>query len=115
MFFLREAPYDEIAYHIRKSRGLRQPRQAELKFGSENETKHLKTPDTESDQFNFSPDESLETSFLGFVSFAKLDEKVVLLLLMIVTFLITRNLYSVQLTLHQCDQIGRYFGIWPTF
>ncbi len=69
----RDAPYDEIAYHIRKSRGLQQPWQAEEKFGP---TSVPAQPETKPVRFHFDPKESLETAFLGFVSRAELETKV---------------------------------------
>ena len=74
-FNFKDAPNDEIAYHIRKSRGLHQPWRAEQKFGPSSEAEEQKS-DSKSVQFDFDPNESLETAFLGFVSRSDLEDKV---------------------------------------
>jgi len=75
--FLSEAPYDEIAYHIRKSRGLPQPWQSEDKFGRKHpKDDRVEEPRPEPEAFDMDKDVRAETSFLGYVSQMKLDERV---------------------------------------
>ena len=73
--FISAAPYDEIAYQIRQSRGLPQPWQAEEKFGKKEDLQPQ--PDqVAAEAVVVDPSESVETSLLGFVTHVELTERV---------------------------------------
>ena len=73
--FTSAAPYDEIAYQIRQSRGLPQPWQAEEKFGKKDDLQPQ--PDqVAAEAVVVDPSESVETSLLGFVTHVELTERV---------------------------------------
>ncbi len=66
------APYDEIAYQIRKSRGLPQPWQAEEKFVKRDNLQ----PQSAEGRKVVDSSESVETSLLGFVTHVDLTDRV---------------------------------------